>query len=230
MIQQSDTRTTTSNPPQGTTNLPWSDHYRALLRRLKSVQTGAGDSPRLIGVTSCARGEGVSTVTVNLARHAAVDLGEHTLVVDLSTTQSSLAGILGGHVTTGLSDMLLQGAEPSECIRKAPIGNVAVLGIGSLKNELSASLDRNQVSELFAELKSAYQFVVVDLPTASSLSGCFDFAGFLDGILLVVEAERVRGQVAQHVKAQLIKADANMLGVIFNKRRQYVPNWLYRRL
>ena len=230
MIQQSNTEATTADTAREAAALPWGDHYRSLLRRLNSLSGPDGAKPRSIGVTSCTNGEGVSTVAVNLALHAATDLDEHTLLIDLSPTQSSVAGVLGGRVSPGLSDMLLQSAEPAECIRKAPIDNFAVLGIGSLAPELNAGFDRNQVCELLVELRSAYEFVVVDLPTASDLSGCYSLAGLLDGILLVVEAERVRGQVAQHVKDELVKAGASVLGVIFNKRRQYVPEWLCPRV
>ncbi len=49
-------------------------------------------------------------------------------------------------------------------------------------------------------------------------------------MILVVEAERTRKQVAQETKAHLKLANANLGGVVLNKRQFHVPDWLYQRL
>jgi len=45
-----------------------------------------------------------------------------------------------------------------------------------------------------------------------------------------VEAERSRWEVVQRTKELLVKSNANVLGVVINKRRFYIPKWLYRTL
>jgi Mrp family chromosome partitioning ATPase len=49
----------------------------------------------------------------------------------------------------------------------------------------------------------------------------------LNGVILVIAAEKVNRHVAEHAKEWLIQSDAKIIGSILNKRRQYVPNWLY---
>jgi Mrp family chromosome partitioning ATPase len=55
-------------------------------------------------------------------------------------------------------------------------------------------------------------------------------AALMDGVVLVVEAEKTRWEVANKVREALVQADANVLGVILNKRRFHIPEWLYKTL
>ena len=72
--------------------------------------------------------------------------------------------------------------------------------------------------------------MVFDLPAATESSSAIRLAGMLDGVLLVVETERIRREVARHVAGQLSQSGATLLGVVLNKRQQHVPHWLYRTL
>jgi succinoglycan biosynthesis transport protein ExoP len=48
----------------------------------------------------------------------------------------------------------------------------------------------------------------------------------LDGVVLVVEAERTRTYAVQNMASSLRGAGVNLLGVAMNKRREHVPTWL----
>jgi Mrp family chromosome partitioning ATPase len=52
----------------------------------------------------------------------------------------------------------------------------------------------------------------------------------VDGVILVLESGKTRRQVALNVKKQLEDAKGKLLGVVLNKRRHYIPDWIYRRL
>jgi Mrp family chromosome partitioning ATPase len=52
----------------------------------------------------------------------------------------------------------------------------------------------------------------------------------LDGVLLVVAAERVRWPVARRFVTSLQRAGGKPLGVVMNKQRRHIPDWLYRTL
>jgi len=205
---------------------PLRDHYRALLQRL-----GAADQPsQVIGCTSCTRGEGVSTTVANLARQAADDCAEPVLVVDLSPSQQSLQWLGGRRAAKGLSDILLGNAEPGTCLQLGAHPRVGLLGLGTLSERLHAAIEPARVGPLLQTLRNKFRYVLVDLPAAGALDAFCNLPAVFDGVLLVVEAERTRGLVAQHVKQQLEQARIRLLGVVFNKRRDRVPSWLYRRL
>ena len=57
-------------------------------------------------------------------------------------------------------------------------------------------------------------------PTATS--------AWVDGVILVVAAESTRGAIADKARAELVEAGATLLGIVFNKRRRYLPRWVER--
>ena len=70
--------------------------------------------------------------------------------------------------------------------------------------------------------------VIFDLPPASRLRQALLLARRLDQTLLVVRAESTRKQDAAKL-AQLMADDGLPLaGVLFNRRRRYVPRWMER--
>jgi len=84
--------------------------------------------------------------------------------------------------------------------------------------------------ELIAELKRDFTFIVLDTPAIMEASAAVRLCSMADGVVLVVEAEDTRWQVAQEAREALKRANANVLGVVLNKRRFHVPEWLYRKL
>jgi Mrp family chromosome partitioning ATPase len=52
----------------------------------------------------------------------------------------------------------------------------------------------------------------------------------VDGVVLVVEADKTRWPVAQSVKERIIQHGGNVLGMVLNKRRYYIPGFIYNRL
>jgi Mrp family chromosome partitioning ATPase len=71
--------------------------------------------------------------------------------------------------------------------------------------------------------------VIVDLPTVAKGVPA-GLGSLLDGLLLIVEAERIRWQVAQRTASLLTAAGVNLLGVVMNKRPNHIPRWLYETL
>ena len=79
-------------------------------------------------------------------------------------------------------------------------------------------------------LKREYSIVIFDGPALQDDKGGTQIARIMDGVILVVEAENTRWEVAQHAKERLLEAGANILGVVLNKRRFYIPDWLHKML
>ena len=82
---------------------------------------------------------------------------------------------------------------------------------------------------LLQSLAAKFDLLIVDL-SPLDVAGALEWATLLDGIVIVVEAERVRWQMAARSIAVLEQAGGNVLGTVINKRRDYVPQWLYHRI
>lgn len=204
-------------------------HYRSLIYRLR----GGSSLPaglRTIGITSCSGGEGVTSVAMNLAVVAAEAQLGRVLLVDANVENPSLPRHFLQCRQKGVTDLLAGDAECDACIWESPVENLFLLAAGSGAAAPVPRCDADVLGRIVDRLKESFGLTIFDLPPAHELSACFPLASQLDGVLLVVEAERVRSAAALRARQQLEDAQVPLLGVVFNKRRRYLPNWLYRLL
>jgi uncharacterized protein involved in exopolysaccharide biosynthesis len=71
---------------------------------------------------------------------------------------------------------------------------------------------------------SDLDYVVFDMPSLGDTSSTLPLAGFMDTVLLVVEAEKSNRDAVKRAYAQL--AAKTKVSVVFNKSRSYAPRWL----
>jgi len=71
---------------------------------------------------------------------------------------------------------------------------------------------------------SDLDYVVFDMPSLGDTSSTLPLAGFMDTVLLVVEAEKSNREAVKRAYAQL-SAKTNV-SAVFNKSRSYGPKWL----
>jgi succinoglycan biosynthesis transport protein ExoP len=71
---------------------------------------------------------------------------------------------------------------------------------------------------------SDLDYVVFDMPSLGATSATLPLAGFMDTVLLVVEAEKSNRDAVKRAYSQL--AAKTKVSVVFNKSRSYGPRWL----
>jgi uncharacterized protein involved in exopolysaccharide biosynthesis len=79
--------------------------------------------------------------------------------------------------------------------------------------------------DMMSEFKgSDLDYIIFDMPSLGDTSSTLPMSGFMDKVLLVVEAEKSNSQAIKRAYSQIAaKADVS---VIFNKSRSYGPKWL----
>lgn len=93
-----------------------------------------------------------------------------------------------------------------------------------IKSELQLTLGNLQT------LRFAFDYVLLDCPALSVSDEAVLLASKIDGVIVVVEADRTRRRQIQNAKQAIEAADGNLLGMVLNKRRYTVPGWIYNRL
>ena len=85
-------------------------------------------------------------------------------------------------------------------------------------------------SHVLDQLREAFSLIVVDAPPLARSYDGVAFSAAADATVMVVEAEQTRAPVALDLSEKLTDAGARLVGFVFNKRRYYIPENLYRRL
>jgi Mrp family chromosome partitioning ATPase len=83
---------------------------------------------------------------------------------------------------------------------------------------------------IIAEMRTLFDFVVIDTPATSRSYTGIMLAPLIDTTAVVVAAESTRASMARSLRDRLAEAGGDTAGVILNKRRFYVPRAAYDRL
>jgi Mrp family chromosome partitioning ATPase len=129
-----------------------------------------------------------------------------------------LAEVLQGEVE--LSKAILSTDEPN--LHFLPAGQAPIaFGDGAVGDKMRQFLD---------DMATLYRVVAVDSPPVLSHPESRSLAALTDGAVVVLQAHRTRREVVQKAMAILQGAHVRVLGVVLNRRRYPVPEFLYRRL
>ena len=191
---------------------PFAEAYRTL--RI-SVLQGNGKAPWSIGVTGVNPSHGASTTAANLGLITA-ETGSRVVVLDADLYKPSLHRVFDVVSEPGLSEVLDGRAAIVDSLRAVP--NVPLLHLlpaGAKVRNPAALLRPNNVSELLHGLRDRCDFLIVDLPSVGAVAYSSFLASFLDGVLLVVQAETPRMDVEQTIKRRL--QNAHILGMVLNR-------------
>ncbi len=204
--------------------------YRALVRELMHAAGINGQlHAQAVGVVGCEPSKARSRVAAELAIQAANCGTAPVLLIDGDERHRRVTRRFGLNGSAGWREVVAGAANIHSCVHAADRGNLAVMTPGSENGESTddghASADRSQLDDL----KSEYGLVVIDMPPASEFDSP-PSAGWLDAVVLVVEAERTRINAARRAKAMLDRTGVRIAGVVFANRRDHVPGWLYDRL
>lgn len=161
---------------------PAAEQFRVLWQRL--LRLAIRRPMRVVAVTSAASGEGRTTTAVNLALTAAQD-GRLVLLLEADLRRPSLAKLLNMPERAGIGDLLEGKAELSQAVGR--LGPLSVLCAGEVRDP--ASLLRSaRAPAIVEQLRTAFDLVIVDAPTAMAFVDGDQLAGSADAAVLVVRA------------------------------------------
>ncbi len=221
-------RTRPAAPVQWDLPSPIRRHYVAFRERLLLAANEVSRGHYLIGVMSCSRCEGVSTVAANLASSLS-EMGDGgVLLVDANSHDPSIHRIFKTGLSPGLLDVLVTGQtdDGGDGIIHQAAG-LDFLTAGGANGSSRKPPNPEHLVRFLQMAKQDYRFIVVDLPALDEDGSVVRLAGSCDGLVLVVETERLRWEAVSKARQQLQQWNTNVLGVLLNKRRYPVPNWIY---
>lgn len=79
-------------------------------------------------------------------------------------------------------------------------------------------------------LRSEFDHTIIDCPSLRESGDLLSVAPFVDGVILVVEANRTRREQLWQAEQSITAVKGKLLGYILNKRTYDVPRWIYRKL
>ncbi len=183
--------------------------------------------PKLVAVTSCTPGSGVSTVASGLAASLSETGEGNVLLVDMNTEKGAAHFFHKGSLHCGLDEVLEKDANRENAqVEK----NLFVVSESTSDEKLPRILHK-RFSALIPKLHASdFDYIIFDMPPISQTSATTRVARFMDMVFMVVEAEKTDRDVVKRASQMLKEAKATDVGVVLNKSHNYVPGRLNQEL
>jgi polysaccharide biosynthesis transport protein len=189
------------------------ESIRMLHTRLLMDDTTA--SSRTVLFTSATRGEGVSTVSANVACVLA-ETGRCVLLVDANLRRPSHHLRFGVSNNRGFSNLVTGSGTLDELVQVAPDRpNLFLLPAGPSLGNPGQLLAAADLRGLFGLSAFAYDFIVVDAPPALGLADVGLLLSFASSVVIVVREGVATHSMVAEVKRSLMGLGASLRGVAF---------------
>ncbi|MEO0034120.1 MAG: hypothetical protein RLZZ501_143 [Pseudomonadota bacterium] len=221
-------------------------------KRLLSVLAGAlqaRERGAVIEFIAARRGEGTSTIARDFARVAAQSSERPVLLLDLdwvnpcqydhfSRAAATADGAPGPAVDLGFDPALLlrytdrtlpqPPARTAVTIHRIGATALHVTRIGAAAPGAAPPGGGLGFPAFWDRVRATVGLTVIDAPP---VFGSFDgraVSTTADKVVVVIEAENTRVPIAQELIGRLNGQGADIAGIVFNKRRVYIPRFIYR--
>jgi succinoglycan biosynthesis transport protein ExoP len=197
--------------------------YAAAIRDRLSLHFelhGVTHKPKLVGVTALNEGAGSSTLAAGLAAALSETGDGKVLLVDVNVADGEVHPFFAGRPALPLSSAL-QNTTPAD----SPTENLYIATIAPA-NAHPARVGLKRFFALMPNLKASdFDYVIFDLPPVNQTSPAVGLAGFMDKVLLVVEAEKNSRDSVKRGYRELTDVRADV-AVVLNKVHSHAPKWL----
>ncbi len=187
----------------------------------------AGRGVKSIFVTSCFNGEGKTTAAVSLAYGLTMSGNTSVLLVDGNQAAPQLHNLFSVSATPGLTEMLDSDVEIADLVHGTEYRNMALMTFGAPAADSGLLARSGVVREKLDLLKQSFDYIIFDGHAIMGSSEAALIANQFDGVIMVIECEKTKWEVAQMAIEKLRMVNGNVIGVILNKRRYYIPKVLY---
>lgn len=169
--------------------------------------------PRTIVVTSSSPSEGKSTTSLNLAL-ALAEANHSVVLIDADLRRPRLAKYLGLVGSVGFSTVLSGGAPLNEVLQQTRFPRLTVLAAGPIPPNPSELLGSNAAKKLVSELRSQFDYVIIDSPPLLAVTDSAIVSAHADGTLVVVRSGKTRRDQLTHAIGMLKGVNAKILGSV----------------
>ena len=197
--------------------------FRILRTNLQFASQGQVTS---IAVTSGQEGEGKTTSVAQLATSFA-EVGLRVIVVEADLRRPALQQELMPDRTEplrpGLSNYLVEAVELEDALFATGRPNIEIMPSGPLPPSPSALLESRRGRTAVQELTGAADIVLIDCPPLTVGADASVIAGWVDGVILVVDLQSSTQDTVRDALRQLETVQAKTLGLVLNRDKGAEP-------
>lgn len=190
------------------------EKYRHLYTRLEQISLK--NSHKAFAVTSAVKGEGKTMTSMNLAYVMATEFRKKVLLLECDLRHPSISSsYLDTGRLAGLVDVLKGDVDVRRAINKLEDTSLHFLPARCSVKDSSVLLNSSAMINVMSTARDSFDYIIMDAPPILPLVDMNILSRMVDGIMLVVRAERTpKDIVTKAIKT--LPRERNITGIVLN--------------
>lgn len=191
------------------------ENFRLIRSHIILHPASASRRNQVVMVTSARPSEGKTSIAANLA-WAFQSMGARTLLIDCDLRRGRVHHFTGLPNEPGLTPLLQAKCSLRDAIEKTPSPLLDVIPRGPIVIGTTDLLVQAVFHDLITRLRGDYDQIILDTPPVLGLSETTSLQKVVDGVLMVVRAEKTPRKDVFDAATLLRKAGAHFYGLVLN--------------
>lgn len=184
---------------------------------------------RTLLFASATRGEGTTTIISQFAVFLAQS-GDKVVLVDANLRNPAIHSRFQLDKECGFADLVVRACSARDALKSTKLEGFSIVTSGSSDSNPYCLFDRERMKPAVDELRTMADWVLLDTSAVNEFNDALSIACLVEGVILVIEAEKTPREVARYAIARAEGTDAPIMGSVLNRRKTYIPSWITSRL
>ena len=196
---------------------PLAESFRAIRSSLQFMykKQKQKEGAKILMLTSSVSGEGKTYCSINLATVFALS-DKKTVIVGLDLRKPRIFGDFNINNITGVVNYLIGQKTIDEVVQKTHIPYLDVIPSGPIPPNPSELLMGESMYEMIEELKTKYDYIVLDTPPVGLVSDALELAQFCDATIYVTRQGFTKKGMLSVVNEKHKRGELHNISILFN--------------
>jgi len=195
---------------------PISESYRRLQNNI--IYADPDQNYQTILITSSRKGEGKTTISINLAVSLA-ESGKKVLLIDTDLRRPNLHRFTGEAREPGIAEIFYDDKSKASAIKPTLAPGLHIITAGRSIPNPSAVMQSEKLRNFLDGLKEKYDHIIVDTPPYGVITDSAPMMQHADGIILVAKFGETQMNELNHTVENLKRIRANVIGTVLTAYR-----------
>ena len=215
-------------PTSKSVELEIEEEMIALYQSINSLRSSTQKN-KVIQFMSTDGEQGTSTIVLELARVAALKYTKSVLLLDadLRKLDQEPFNITLEH---SLEETIRAGDPVDKALYQIANSSLFLSRLFKGSGSIRQFLDPSGIDDLLEKLRTRFDFIFIDSPPEDVFSIGLATSTSVNGVILVLDAEKTCLDEAKKITDKITKNGGKVLGVVVNKQRNHIPEFISKRI
>jgi len=215
-------------PTSKSVELEIEEEMIALYQSINSLRSSTQKN-KVIQFMSTDGEQGTSTIVLELARVAALKYTKSVLLLDadLRKLDQEPFNITLEH---SLEETIRAGDPVDKALYQIANSSLFLSRLFKGSGSIRQFLDPSGIDDLLEKCRTRFDFIFIDSPPENVFSIGLATSTSVNGVILVLDAEKTCLDEAKNITDKITKNGGKVLGVVVNKQRNHIPEFISKRI